>query len=182
MSELSGEPIRVAGIVEDSITDGPGIRLAVFVQGCPRRCKGCHNPDALPFEGGTPLFADEILNRLTRNPLVTGLTISGGEPFAQASALVPLCRQAKAMGYELAVYTGYTFETLLERNRQDELALLSLCDVLVDGEFIQEQRDLTLLFRGSKNQRVLNVALSLAAGVAVAEESDGWTGNFPVPF
>lgn len=169
MSEL-----RVAGLVGDSITDGPGIRLTVFVQGCPHGCPGCHNPQSHDFAGGEATDTAEILGRVRRNPLLSGVTFSGGEPFCQPAPLAELGGQIKALGLELAIYTGYTLEELLAENDPDCMALLRCADVLVDGRFILAQRSLDLKFKGSRNQRVLNVAASLAAGCAVEEQSDRW--------
>ncbi len=169
MSEL-----RVAGLVGDSITDGPGIRLTVFVQGCPHGCPGCHNPQSHDFAGGEVMDTAEILEKVRRNPLLSGVTFSGGEPFCQPAPLAGLGGQIKALGLELAIYTGYTLEELLAENDPDCMALLRCADVLVDGRFILAQRSLDLKFKGSRNQRVLNVAASLAAGCAVEEQSDRW--------
>lgn len=168
--------LRLAGIVNDSITDGPGLRAAVFVQGCPRRCEGCHNPQALEFDGGTVRNVDEVWTAISRNPLLSGVTFSGGEPFCQAGALAALARHAKEAGLEVAAYTGYTFEELLQNDDPDVHALLELCDVVVDGPFILARRNLLLKFRGSDNQRILNVQQSLAEGRAVLEQSARWNG------
>ena len=167
MSEIS-----VAGIVNDSITDGPGLRLTLFVQGCPRRCPGCHNPQTQPFEGGTPMEPEEIFRKISQNPLLSGVTFSGGEPFCQAEALLPLARKLKEAGYELAVYTGYLWEELLEDPVKREL--LAFVDTLVDGPFLLAERDLSLRFRGSKNQRILDVQASLQAGTPVPDQSGRW--------
>ena len=129
--------LRVAGIVEDSIVDGPGLRLTVFVQGCPHHCPGCHNPKMWPFEGGKDMTVEEISELIISNKLIDGLTISGGEPFSQPSACLELVRCAQRWGLDVWVYTGYTWEALLQRAVPDELALLSRIDVLVDGQFIE---------------------------------------------
>ena len=173
---MSG-PIRVAGVAGDSIVDGPGIRTTIFVQGCPHHCPGCQNPETWPFEGGQEMTADEVMDTVRKNPLCRGVTFSGGEPFAQAGALLTLARMLKAAGYELAVYTGYTFEQLL-CGSEDQQALLREADVLIDGPFLLAQRSLDLNFRGSANQRVLNVRESLAAGRAVPETSARWLGSY----
>ena len=172
MSSTVSEPIRVAGLVNDSIVDGPGFRFAVFVQGCPHHCPGCHNPETWDFDKGTPMTAEEIFARAAKNPMLTGFTFSGGEPFAQSAALLPLARRIREAGYELAIYTGYTFEQLLED--PEKRALLEYADTVVDGPFLLAQRNLALKFKGSKNQRVLDVPASLAAGHAVPDETDRW--------
>ena len=164
--------IRVAGLVNDSIVDGPGFRFAVFVQGCPHHCEGCHNPETWPFEGGTLMSADEIFARASKNPLLTGFTFSGGEPFEQSAALLPLAARIRKNGYELAAYSGYRFEELLAD--PEKRALLEYVQTLVDGRFILAQRNLLLKFKGSNNQRVIDVPASLAAGEVVPDRSDRW--------
>ena len=172
MSSTVSEPIRVAGLVNDSIVDGPGFRFAVFVQGCPHHCRGCHNPETWEFGKGTPMTPEEIFDRAAKNPLLSGFTFSGGEPFAQSRALLPLAKRIREAGYELAIYTGYTFEQLLED--PEKRALLEYADTVVDGPFVLEKRNLALKFKGSTNQRVLDVPASLAAGHAVPDETDRW--------
>ncbi|MEG2259298.1 MAG: 4Fe-4S cluster-binding domain-containing protein, partial [Oscillospiraceae bacterium] len=100
--------LKIAGIVGDSITDGPGIRTAVFVQGCPHKCEGCHNPQSHDFNGGTEMDIDEIFKKIEQNPLLSGVTFSGGEPFCQAGGLAELGKKVKSLGLEIAIYTGYT--------------------------------------------------------------------------
>ena len=171
------KPIRVAGIVRDSIVDGPGIRTTIFVQGCPHHCPGCHNPETWSFEGGREFMPDELFAIVLQNPLCKGVTFSGGEPFAQSEALLPLARLLKEAGYELASYSGYTFEQLLTGTVAQQ-AFLSEIDVLIDGPFILSERSLDLNFRGSRNQRVLNVAASLLQGKAILETSPRWLGEY----
>lgn len=167
----------MAGVTQDSIVDGPGIRTTLYVQGCPHHCPGCHNPETWDFEGGTPMEPDQLLEIVRRNPLCRGVTFSGGEPFAQAGVLLPLAVKLKEAGYELASYTGYLFEQLLNGNAAQK-ALLEKIDVLIDGPFILAERSLDLNFRGSRNQRVLNVPQSLAARKAVPETSPRWLGDY----
>ena len=167
-------PIMLAGIVNDSITDGPGIRLTLFTQGCPHHCPGCHNPQTWAFEGGTPVSVDEIMQQIKRNPLLKGVTFSGGEPLAQAAALLSLAEEIRNLGLELAIYTGYTFEQLWNEQDPAVIQLLSLADTLIDGPFIMAQRNLELNFRGSANQRIINLPKSLAAGQAVLETNERW--------
>lgn len=167
-------PLRLAGVVNDSITDGPGIRLTVFVQGCPHHCPGCHNPQTWPFEGGYEADPAEIMAQIRKNPLLSGVTFSGGEPMAQAAALLPLAQQIKQQNLELAIYTGYTFEQLLQMNDSAVNQLLALTDTLIDGPFIRARRNLDLNFRGSENQRILQAAASLAAGQPIEETAERW--------
>lgn len=171
------DTIYVAGIVGDSITDGPGLRLAIFMQGCDKDCAGCHNQSARPRKGGTPYTVPELMAELKKNPLLTGVTFSGGEPLLQAKALVPLAREVKDAGYDLAVFSGYTLEDILARGNKYEIELLSLADTLVDGPFILEQRDLSLLFRGSGNQRILDSRLSLQKKAPRQQADPAWTGK-----
>ncbi|MEG1060056.1 MAG: anaerobic ribonucleoside-triphosphate reductase activating protein [Oscillospiraceae bacterium] len=167
--------LKIAGIVGDSITDGPGIRTAVFVQGCPHKCEGCHNPQSHDFNGGTEMDVDEIFKKIEQNPLLSGVTFSGGEPFCQAGGLAELGKKVKSLGLEIAIYTGYTFEQLMSGNDPDRMELLSLCDILVDGRFILAQRSLDLKFKGSKNQRTIDVQRSLETGEAVLDNTERWT-------
>lgn len=150
-------PLRIAGIQQDSIVDGPGIRYVIFTQGCPHHCPGCHNPQTHDPQGGREADAEEILSQISGNPLASGVTFSGGEPFLQAEALVPLAKAVKKMGKHLTVYTGYVYEQLLTMEQPGVQELLGLADLLVDGPFLLEERDLTLPYRGSKNQRVIDL-------------------------
>ena len=169
--------LDLAGIVQDSVVDGPGLRTTVFCQGCPHRCEGCQNPETWAFGCGTPTDIREILRIVKRNPMCRGVTFSGGEPFEQAAELAELCRLLKAEGYEVAAYSGYTFEQLLE-GTPEQMKLLSVLDVLIDGPFVLAEKSLELNFRGSRNQRVLNVPESLRSGRAVEETSPRWLGEY----
>ena len=169
--------LDLAGIVSDSIVDGPGIRTTVFCQGCPHHCEGCHNPETWEFGCGTPMEEERILEIVRSNPLCRGVTFSGGEPFAQAEGFARLAKLLKAHRYEVAAYSGYTFEQLL-RGTPAQRELLGCIDVLIDGPFLLEQRSLQLPFRGSRNQRILDVPRSLAAGQAVSVTSPRWLGEY----
>jgi anaerobic ribonucleoside-triphosphate reductase activating protein len=166
--------IYVAGFVEDSIVDGPGLRFVVFTQGCDKRCPGCHNPDSQPLGGGSPYSPDEIYEKIAANPLCSGVTFSGGEPLLQAGALLPLARLVRDAGLPLAIYTGDALEQIVERGDETQLALLALADVLVDGPFLISEKSLSLPFRGSKNQRILDGARSAREGRAVPCEDAAW--------
>lgn len=168
--------LNLAGILGDSIVDGPGLRMTVFAQGCPHHCKGCHNEETWPFEGGTAISEQDVFDIIKQNPLCKGVTFSGGEPFCQAEAFASLARMLKAHGYEIAAYTGYLFETLLENAAHR--ALLAEIDVLIDGPFVLAEKSLQLNFRGSRNQRILNAKKSLAAGKAILEDSPRWRGEY----
>lgn len=169
--------LNLAGIAGDSIVDGPGIRTTFFAQGCPHHCPGCHNPETWPFEGGTPMAEEDLVEIVRQNPLCRGVTFSGGEPFAQAAGFARLARLLRAEGYEVASYTGYTLEALLA-GTPEQRELLEQLDVLIDGPFLLSERSLELNFRGSRNQRVLNVPDSLKQGQAVPETSGRWLGEY----
>ena len=164
--------IRLAGVVRESIVDGPGIRMTVFVQGCPHHCKGCHNAHTWDFDGGYDGSVERIIEEAKKDPLIKGITLSGGEPFAQAAALTILAKEARALGLNIFCYTGYTFEYLYEHFEEhpEYRDLLELCDWLVDGPFIEEEMSLMLHFRGSRNQRILDVPASLKEGKAVLSD------------
>ncbi|MCD7736076.1 MAG: anaerobic ribonucleoside-triphosphate reductase activating protein [Lachnospiraceae bacterium] len=169
--------LDLAGIVSDSIVDGPGIRTTIFCQGCPHHCPGCQNPETWPFGVGTPMDPETVAQIVRQNPLVRGVTFSGGEPFAQAGEFARLGRLLKADGYEIAAYTGFLFETLLE-GTGEQRQLLETIDVLVDGPFLMKERSLELNFRGSRNQRILDVPESLKKGTAVLQTSRRWLGEY----
>lgn len=169
--------LNLAGIAGDSIVDGPGIRTAVFGQGCPHHCPGCHNPETWEFGCGTDMDEETVVEIVESNPLCHGVTFSGGEPFAQAAAFAKLARLLKEKNYEVAAYSGYTFEQLLA-GTEDQRDLLSTLDILIDGPFLMEERSLELNFRGSRNQRIINVPESLKAGKAVPETSGRWLGEY----
>lgn len=159
--------LHLGGIEPESIVDGPGFRYVVFVQGCHLACPGCHNQKLQAFIGGYTRALGEIMDALDQNPLVGGLTLSGGEPFTQAPACAVLAGYAKNQGLHVMSYSGYTFEALLAANRPDWNLLLASLDILVDGPYIQAHRNLELLWRGSSNQRLINVPASLKAGKAI---------------
>jgi anaerobic ribonucleoside-triphosphate reductase activating protein len=164
--------LRIAGVIDESIVDGPGIRFVVFTQGCRHNCPGCHNPHTHSFEGGSLVDVDDILKQMKTNPLLDGITLSGGEPFEQAKALGVLAEKAKALGYNVMTYTGYTFDYITQnKNKIDGWdKLISETDILVDGRFELAKKNLLLKFRGSENQRIINVRQSLKAGEAVQQK------------
>ncbi len=167
--------LRIAGLDACSITDGPGIRLTVFTQGCAHACPGCHNPQTHDFSGGEVRCWRQIWRIAENDPLISGLTLSGGEPFDQARALMPLVAAAGQRGLEVAAYSGYTFEQLVSLGGS-RLRLLRMCDVLIDGRFVQELRSLSLRFRGSRNQRILDVKASLYQNAALELHDGRWQG------
>ena len=169
--------LDLSGIVSDSIVDGPGIRTTIFSQGCPHHCPGCHNPETWDFGCGTQVPVEAIVDIVKSNPLCRGVTFSGGEPFAQAAGFAKLAKLLKEKGYEVASYSGYTFEELLEGS-EDQKKLLETIDILIDGPFLLAEKSLEIAFRGSRNQRILDVQKSLAAGTAVETTSKRWSGEY----
>ena len=156
--------------MQDSIVDGPGFRFVVFAQGCNQHCEGCHNPATWDMDGGIDKPVEALVAEMKSNPLTDGLTLSGGEPFLQAAECAELSAAARQSGLNVWAYSGFTFEELLERAQggdADTMALLEMSDVLVDGPFLLAERTLSLKWRGSRNQRIINVKESLSAGKAV---------------
>ena len=169
--------LNLSGIVQDSIVDGPGIRTTIFCQGCPHHCPGCHNPETWDFGCGTDVPVEDLVDVVRSNPLCRGVTFSGGEPFAQAAGFAKLAKLLKEAGYEVASYTGYTFEELLTGS-EDQKKLLETIDILIDGPFLMAEKSLEIAFRGSRNQWILDVHKSLAAGEAVETTQLRWLGEY----
>lgn len=161
------EHLRVAGIMKESIVDGPGIRFAIFCQGCPHGCKGCHNPDTHSFDGGKDFNIQDIINAIDENPLIQGVTFSGGEPLCQVEPFLNLAKEIKKRNLHLLIYTGYTIEELEERMKTEPKLeeLLRITDYLIDGRFVEELRNLSLSYRGSSNQRIIDLKDYFATGV-----------------
>ncbi|MEG1746945.1 MAG: anaerobic ribonucleoside-triphosphate reductase activating protein [Oscillospiraceae bacterium] len=149
--------MRIASTISDSIVDGPGLRFTVFTQGCPHGCPGCHNPDTHDPHGGSEVSLEDLAAKMLKNPLTDGLTLSGGDPFTQAADCAALAETAKKAGLNVWAYTGYTYENLLAANNPDWNALLAQVDVLVDGPFLLAQKSYSALFRGSSNQRLIDL-------------------------
>ena len=164
--------LRIAGTVTDSVVDGDGFRFTVFTQGCPHRCPGCQNPATWDEAGGRVIEAESLLPEILQNPLLEGVTFSGGEPFAQPEPLARLAETLHREGRTVWGYTGYTLEALREKHDPAIDALLAVTDVLVDGPFIAAERDLTLRFRGSRNQRVIDMNATRRAGAIVLKYDD----------
>lgn len=159
--------IRIAGAADESIVDGPGIRYTVFTQGCSHRCPGCHNPHTHDSAGGELRDTADLIAAFCSNPLLDGITLSGGEPFEQPAACAELARAAKRQGLTVWCYSGSTYEELTARAARDgdTADLLSQVDVLVDGRFVLSERDLLLRFRGSRNQRVIDMNATRERGI-----------------
>lgn len=153
--------IRLYGMVPDSIVDGPGLRFGVFVQGCSHHCPGCHNPESQPAEGGELSTVQQVFDIIRENTLIHDVTLSGGEPFEQPEACAELAHMLKDAGYGVWSYTGYLYEDLRNWKGPEAAAindLLDTIDVLVDGPFIQEKKSYLLKWKGSSNQRVIDLA------------------------
>lgn len=159
--------IRIAGRVVDSIVDGPGMRYALFTQGCPRACPGCHNPQTHDPKGGFETTTEEILKEIDSNPLLDGVTFSGGDPFMQPKPLVELAKELKKRNLNVITYTGYCWEELVDANDPDWNALIQASDVIVDGPFVQSLHDWKLKYTGSSNQRIIDVKRTLTQGELV---------------
>lgn len=148
--------LRIAGTVNDSITDGEGFRYTIFVQGCPHACDGCHNPQTHDFNGGKWVDTDELFKEINSNILLSGVTFSGGEPMCQPEPLLNLARRIRLeTDLDLTIFTGYTYEQLIAMKNPIINELLSLTHMLIDGRYDKNKRDLTLRFRGSANQRLI---------------------------
>ena len=181
--------MRICGFSNESFVDGPGIRVVVFVQGCVHACNNCHNPDSWDIAGGKEYSVQDIVKKIrsatgrtqaglpaagaSKKALdrkVRGVTFSGGEPFLQAAGLHEVAKAAKRRGLDITTYTGYIYEELAARDDEATQALLGISDYLIDGPYIHELRDISLKFRGSKNQRVIDLNATRAAGAVVLFE------------
>lgn len=166
--------ISLSGVTGDSIVDGPGLRLTIFTQGCLHHCPGCHNPQTHDPEGGSWADTEDILAAAAENPLLDGITLSGGDPFLQPVPCLALAEGAHKIGLNVWTYTGYTWEALWEENAPEKIALLKETDVLVDGPFLLAGRSLELRFCGSRNQRLIDVKKSLAEDKVVLWEEPSY--------
>lgn len=152
--------IRLAADLQpDSIVDGEGIRTVVWTQGCPHNCKGCHNPTTHSFDGGFLVDVAEVIEELRNIDGQDGITLSGGDPVCQSEACLEICKAAHELGLNVWCYTGFTYETMIINPKQRKL--LEQIDILVDGKFILEEKSLDIYFRGSRNQRIIDVQKSL---------------------
>lgn len=168
LSVLDNVELKIAGIVVESIVDGPGIRYTIFTQGCPFKCKGCHNPQSQPLAGGTVVSLRVLYDEIKNNPLITGVTFSGGEPFIQPKPLSVLASVLREEGYSLWSYSGFTFDKLKED--ENRMELLKQLDVVVDGPFVMAKHSFDIDYRGSTNQRIIDVQKSLAEDSVVLAE------------
>ena len=173
--------IRIFGTVNDTIVDGPGLRFGVFVQGCSHECPGCHNPESWPADGGTMRTTDDVLAEIHENKLVRNVTLSGGDPFEQAAPCALLAETLTGEGYDVWCYTGYLFEDLQERAREDADVnrLLANINVLVDGPYVEALGSYELHWRGSSNQRLIDMRKTRAAGKIVLWEQPNYVPKKP---
>ena len=156
--------MNLAGFYDESISNGLGWRAVVFVSGCPHNCKGCQNKIAQNFNYGQKFEKTELINKIKANSILKGVTISGGEPLCKENVpgvldFIKTLKQEKP-DFNVWCYTGYTMEELIARNDEELNQALSEIDVLVDGRFVEEKKDPTLKFRGSSNQRIIDVKKS----------------------
>ena len=180
LGEAYDMPVRMHGVVDDSIVDGPGLRFGVFVQGCSHQCPGCHNQGSWDACGGYEDTVGHICELIQASRSVSGVTLSGGEPFEQPEACLAIARWCKQRGLNLWIYSGYTYEAL-QRGDLGSAAvqLLQECDVLVDGRFVQRLFSHDLTWKGSANQRVVDLKRTRDAGRVVLWHPDEVKSSTP---
>ncbi len=161
--------LRVAGIVKESVVDGPGFRYVIFAQGCTHCCEGCHNPDTHALDGGYAVDTDNLIEDIKQSRYIDGVTFSGGEPFLQADAFIHIAEKLKESNINIVCYTGFTFEELMGSKEVNRIKLLGLTDMLIDGPYMEEFKDISLTYRGSKNQRIIDVKSSMREQKVVLE-------------
>ena len=166
-----------ANLQEESIVDGPGFRAVIWTQGCNHHCPGCHNPQTWSFQGGGLVPVSEVIEQIDNLKYHDGITFSGGDPMYQADACYEIAYHAKQKGLNIWCYTGFTYEELLALNNKDINNFLSVIDVLVDGPFIQSQRSLELLFRGSANQRLIDMNKTREQNIIILFDEESYLKN-----
>ena len=160
--------MRLSGITLESIVDGPGLRIVLFTQGCPHRCPHCQNPESWDYDAGEEFSVRQIMRQLKQNRKgKQGITFSGGEPFLHAAELSEIARKVRQMDLDVVTFTGFTYEELLANTEPGIQALLTGSDLLIDGKYIHKLRDIGLQFRGSSNQRIIDIAASREKGRVV---------------
>lgn len=165
--------MRLAGITSESFVDGPGVRFVIFTQGCPHQCPYCHNPESWAPNSGKEFAVREIIYLLEEHKdKKRGITFSGGEPFLQATELTEVALFVREMGWDVVTYTGYTYEQLIAGNDLNKHALLLATDILIDGKYVHSLRNLELAFRGSSNQRLINMVATQKHGKVIL-----WQGS-----
>lgn len=161
---------RIAGIVNDSIVDGPGIRCTIFFQGCTHNCEECHNKHTHDLNGGYVVDNIDILKKVEENPLLDGITFSGGEPLLQIESCIEIAKEVKKMGLNVVCYTGFVYEDALKIKGFDELK--KYIDILIDGKYMKDLRDLSLRYRGSQNQRLIDMKKTILENKVVLMNID----------
>lgn len=159
---MDTKTIRIAGVVNDSVVDGPGIRFTIFTQGCPYACPGCHNMHTWDPQAGEEVSIKSLVAKWRKNPLLDGITLSGGEPLWQKEKLLPLIEAALEDDLNVVLYTGSTYEELCALNDKLTNEILSKVTYLIDGPFKLSELNLNLLYRGSNNQRIIDLRKSTA--------------------
>lgn len=168
---MDNRTIRLASpLQEDSLVDGPGVRMVIWTQGCPHHCFRCHNAQTWDLDKGSLYAVEDLQKQIMESQLQSGLTLSGGEPFLQVEPLLEIVKTAKEKGLNIWAYTGFTYEALLADEKKKQL--LCQLDVLVDGKFVDEEKDYRLVFKGSRNQRIIDVQKSLQNGTIILSEKD----------
>lgn len=169
MQQNNGFIRLAADLQSDSIVDGPGLRTVIWTQGCSHNCPGCQNPQTHDFNGGGLVDLELVKEAIDELEYQTGITFSGGDPMFQPYACTDLAAYCKKKGYNIWVYTGFTYEELmkLSENKPIYREFLNYIDVLVDGKFKEEEKNLNLLFRGSNNQRLIDIPTTLEKGEVV---------------
>ncbi|WP_027632541.1 anaerobic ribonucleoside-triphosphate reductase activating protein [Clostridium hydrogeniformans] len=158
--------IRLSGMIHESLVNGPGIRRVFFSQGCTHNCKGCFNKETHSFYGGEEFLMDKLIEDVRINPIISGITFSGGDPMEQADKFSYMAKKFRELNLSIWCYTGYTFEALMDKVEEDNniKELLYNIDVLIDGRFCEENQVEGLKYRGSSNQRVIDIKKTLSSG------------------
>jgi len=160
--------MRLSGFSEESHVDGPGLRCVIFTQGCNHQCPHCHNPDNWDMGAGKEFSVKQVIRLLKQQKKTKrGVTFSGGEPFLQAAELAQVAQAVRQIGWDVVTYSGFTYEELIEMKDSAVDSLLSASDILIDGRYVHALRDTRLKFRGSSNQRIIDVAKTQKNGRVV---------------
>jgi anaerobic ribonucleoside-triphosphate reductase activating protein len=166
--------MRLSGITQESLVDGPGLRYVIFAQGCQHCCPYCQNPESWDINAGKEFSVKQVIRLLKQQKKTKrGVTFSGGEPFLQAVELAEVAQSARQLGWDVVTYTGFTYEELVADNSSGVKALLSASDILIDGKYIHALRDAKLKFRGSSNQRMIDIAETQKNGRVVLWNEKG---------
>lgn len=171
MSNTLSNPIRLSGTISESIVDGPGMRYVIFTQGCPKRCFMCHNEETQSLTGGHFESMDNLVENWRKNPLLSGITISGGEPFIQPKEVLYLVNKALETNLNIVLYSGFYYHELKAMKNKYVNEILSKAHYLIDGPFEYQLKNLNILFRGSTNQRIIDLKESNLKEEVVTIES-----------